>query len=57
MKQRGRDEPLLRIIALSLVALQSLAGSSKEYESGRDGRESKGLIRVAVIREHEEESR
>jgi hypothetical protein len=55
MRQRGHDEPLLRMTALFLCNLWRKSG--KEYQSGRDDRKCKGFIRVAVPRDREEESR
>jgi hypothetical protein len=55
MRQRGRDEPDLRMPPLVLRNLWHKSG--KETESGRDDRKCKGFIRVAVPRGHEEESR
>jgi hypothetical protein len=55
MRQRVRYEPDLRMPPL--VLRNAWHKSDEEYESGRDDRESRGLIRVAVLRGHEEESR
>lgn len=55
MRQRGRDEPDLRMPPLVLRNLWHKSG--KENESGRDDRKCKGFIRVAVLRGHEEGSR
>jgi len=55
MRQRGRDQSDLTMTALSLCNLWHNSG--KENDSGRDDRKCKGFIRVAVPRDHEEESR